>query len=192
MAKDLKNPDELTTGLHVWPDFHGNRSPLADQSLKGMVIGLSLSQTLDDLALLYLATLQSTALGTRHILDAMREAGHDITTLFLCGGLSKNALFVRMHANVTGLPVVLAAEREAVLVGAAVLGACASRDYTSIQEAMENMAKIGKVVRPNLELESFYRKKYAVFLRMFAHQREYAALMSDGHADADAFPPLRK
>lgn len=37
MAKDLRNPDELTTGLHVWPDFHGNRSPLADQSLKGMV-----------------------------------------------------------------------------------------------------------------------------------------------------------
>ncbi|XP_053485738.1 FGGY carbohydrate kinase domain-containing protein isoform X1 [Ictalurus furcatus] len=192
MAKDLKNPDELTTGVHVWPDFHGNRSPLADQSLKGMVIGLSLSRTLDDLALLYLATLQATALGTRHILDAMRDAGHDITTLFLCGGLSKNALFVRVHANVTGLPVVLAAEREAVLVGAAVLGACASRDYTSIQEAMEKMARIGKVVRPNLELESFYRKKYAVFLRLFAHQREYAALMSDGHTDADVFTPLRK
>ncbi|KAI5104686.1 FGGY carbohydrate kinase domain-containing protein, partial [Silurus meridionalis] len=153
MAKDLENLDELTTGLHVGPDFHGNRSPLADQTLKGMVIGLSLSQTLDDLALLYLATLQSTALGTRHILDAMREAGHDITTLFLCGGLSKNPLFVQIHANVTGLPIVLPAEREAVLVGAAVLGACASQDYTSIQEAMEKMASIGEVVQPDLKLE---------------------------------------
>ncbi|KAG7330572.1 hypothetical protein KOW79_006794 [Hemibagrus wyckioides] len=179
MAKDLKNPDKLTSGLHVWPDFHGNRSPLADQSLKGMVVGLSLSHTLEDLALLYLATVQATALGTRHILEALREAGHDITTVFLCGGLSKNPLFVRMHANVTGLPMVLPAEREAVLVGAAVLGACASHDYTSIQEAMEKMGKVGHVVRPNLELESFYRKKYAVFLRLFAHQREYVALMND-------------
>ncbi|XP_036452936.1 FGGY carbohydrate kinase domain-containing protein [Colossoma macropomum] len=179
LSKDKKHLDLLTTGLHVWPDFHGNRSPLADQSLKGMVVGLSLSQTLDDLALLYLATLQAVALGTRHVLDAMREAGHDITTLFLCGGLSKNPLFVQMHANVTGLPVVLPAEREAVLVGAAVLGACASCDYSSIQEAMEKMGKVGKVIQPNLELESFYRKKYAVFLRLYVHQREYAALMRD-------------
>lgn len=179
MSKDQKHLDQLTTNLHVWPDFHGNRSPLADQSLKGMVVGLSLSQTLDDLALLYLATVQAIALGTRHILTAMKEAGHDITTLFLCGGLSKNPLFVQMHANTTGLPVVLPAEREAVLVGAAVLGACASGDYSSIQEAMEKMARIGKVIQPNLELESFYRKKYAVFLRLFAHQREYSALMSD-------------
>ncbi|TSR15994.1 FGGY carbohydrate kinase domain-containing protein [Bagarius yarrelli] len=133
MAEDLKNPDELTASLHVWPDFHGNRSPLADQGLKGMVVGLSLSQSLEDLALLYLATVQATALGTRHILEAMREAGHDISTMFLCGGLSKNPLFVQTHANVTGLPVVLPAEREAVLIGAAVLGACASGDYTSIQ-----------------------------------------------------------
>lgn len=31
----------LTSNIHVWPDFHGNRSPLADSSLLGMVISLS-------------------------------------------------------------------------------------------------------------------------------------------------------
>nr|XP_046263487.1 FGGY carbohydrate kinase domain-containing protein [Scatophagus argus] len=170
--------DLLGSSLHVWPDFHGNRSPLADPSLKGMVVGLPLSQTLDDLALLYLATVQALALGTLHILEAMREAGHDITTLFLCGGLSKNTLFVQIHANATGLPVVLPAQIEAVLIGAAILGACASQDYSSIQEAMEKMAKVGKVVQPDHELGSFYERKYKVFLRLFAHQREYQALMN--------------
>lgn len=42
-------------------------------------------------------------LGTLHILEAMKEAGHDIRTLFLCGGLSKNSLFVQIHANATGI-----------------------------------------------------------------------------------------
>lgn len=27
----------LTKDIHVWPDFHGNRSPLADPNMKGMV-----------------------------------------------------------------------------------------------------------------------------------------------------------
>ncbi|XP_028283633.1 FGGY carbohydrate kinase domain-containing protein [Parambassis ranga] len=178
MTKSGSAVDLLASSLHVWPDFHGNRSPLADPTLKGMVIGLSLSQTLDDLALLYLATIQALALGTLHILEAMKEAGHDIRTLFLCGGLSKNSLFVQIHANATGLPVVLPDQMEAVLVGAAVLGACASQDYSSIQEAMEKMAKVGKVVQPDRELQSFYERKYKVFLRLFSHQREYQALMN--------------
>ncbi|XP_016103351.1 FGGY carbohydrate kinase domain-containing protein [Sinocyclocheilus grahami] len=177
MSADAAQLEQLTARLHVWPDFHGNRSPLADQTARGVVVGLTLSQTLDDLALLYLATLQAIALGTRHIIDAMRAAGHDITTLFLCGGLSKNALFVQTHANTTGLPVVLPAEREAVLLGAAVIGACASSDCSSIQEAMRRMTRIGRVVRPNPGLESFYRRKYTVFLRLYDHQKECVALM---------------
>lgn len=36
--KGLKNISYLTKDIHVWPDFHGNRSPLADPTLKGMVI----------------------------------------------------------------------------------------------------------------------------------------------------------
>ncbi|PWA17586.1 hypothetical protein CCH79_00011298 [Gambusia affinis] len=172
MAGSPPAVDLLGSSLHVWPDFHGNRSPLADPTLKGMVIGLPLSQTVDDLARLYLATLQALALGTRHILDSVKEAGCDIRTLFLCGGLSKNLLFVQIQANATALPVVLPEQSEAVLLGAAVLGACASQDYETIEEAMEKMAKVGRVVQPDQELKSFYDRKYKVFLQLFSHQRD--------------------
>ncbi|XP_006862548.1 PREDICTED: FGGY carbohydrate kinase domain-containing protein-like isoform X1 [Chrysochloris asiatica] len=199
----------LTVDLHVWPDFHGNRSPLADLTLKGMkstaylyrpavailhsphghlllffsssrqVTGLKLSQDLDNLAILYLATVQAIAFGTRHIIEAMEAAGHSISTLFLCGGLSKNSLFVQMHADITGMPVVLSQEVESVLVGAAILGACASGDFTSVQEAMARMSKIGKVVFPRCEDKRYYDKKYQVFLKLVEHQKEYAAIMKE-------------
>ncbi|XP_044626862.1 FGGY carbohydrate kinase domain-containing protein isoform X6 [Equus asinus] len=167
----------LTVDLHVWPDFHGNRSPLADLTLKGMVTGLKLSQDLDDLAILYLATVQAIAFGTRLIIEAMEAAGHSVSTLFLCGGLSKNPLFVQMHADITGMPVILSREVESVLVGAAILGACASGDFASVQEAMAKMSKVGKVVFPRLEDKRYYDKKYKVFLKLVEHQKEYAAIM---------------
>lgn len=37
MAGSLSAVDLLGSSLHVWPDFHGNRSPLADPTLKGTV-----------------------------------------------------------------------------------------------------------------------------------------------------------
>ncbi|PKK27163.1 FGGY carbohydrate kinase domain-containing protein isoform X5 [Columba livia] len=117
-------------------------------------------------------------LGTRHILETMQAAGHHINTLFLCGGLSKNPLFVQMHADITGKPVVLSKEVESVLVGAAILGACASGDFASIQEAMAKMGKIGRVVQPNHEHKRFYDKKYEVFLKLVEHQKEYRSIMN--------------
>ncbi|KAM6077477.1 FGGY carbohydrate kinase domain-containing protein isoform 3-T16 [Theristicus caerulescens] len=149
------------------------------QSATGkLVVGLTLSRGLDELALIYLATIQAIALGTRHILETMQAAGHHINTLFLCGGLSKNPLFVQMHADITGKPVVLSKEVESVLVGAAILGACASEDFASIKEAMAKMGKIGRVVQPNHEHKRFYDKKYEVFLKLVEHQREYRSIMN--------------
>ncbi|XP_073090111.1 FGGY carbohydrate kinase domain-containing protein isoform X4 [Manis javanica] len=188
----------LTVDLHVWPDFHGNRSPLADPTLKGMVTGLKLSQDLNDLAILYLATVQAIAFGTRLIIESMEAEGHTISTLFLCGGLSKNPLFVQMHADITGVPVVLSQEVESVLVGAAILGACASGDFASVQipyvntsririslelfpdlqcltqssclEAMARMSKVGKVVFPRLEDKSSHQSSLRMTLE---HPRIY-------------------
>ncbi|XP_048352598.1 FGGY carbohydrate kinase domain-containing protein isoform X4 [Sphaerodactylus townsendi] len=167
----------LTVDVHIWPDFHGNRSPLADLTLKGMVVGLTLSQGLDDLAVLYLATIQAIALGTRQIVETMQTAGHHVNTLFMCGGLSKNSLFVQMHADITGMPVVLAQEVESVLVGAAILGACASKDFASLQDAMEKMGRVGKIVLPNHKDKRFYDKKYKVFLKLVEHQQQYKTIM---------------
>lgn len=57
----------LTKNLHILPDFHGNRSPIANHNLKGMVCGLTLTSGLHDLALQYLATLQGLAVSCSFI-----------------------------------------------------------------------------------------------------------------------------
>lgn len=61
MAKEqnLSSVHFLTKDFHVWPDLHGNRSPIADPTIKGMICGLTMSATVDNLALTYLGFVQA-------------------------------------------------------------------------------------------------------------------------------------
>ncbi|MHC5028246.1 MAG: FGGY-family carbohydrate kinase [Planctomycetota bacterium] len=168
----------LTRDLHVMPDFHGNRSPRGDATLRGMISGLRLENTLDELALLYLATIQAIAHGTRHIVSALNDGGFAIDTLFACGGGTKNPLFLREHADVTGCRIVLPKEPEAVLLGAAILGAVAGGVHPSVAEAMAAMSHAGAVIEPREQIAAFHDAKHAVFHRLYDDQVAYRDTMN--------------
>jgi len=162
----------LTKDLHILPDFHGNRSPLADPHAKGILSGLTLDANAEDLALLYLAAVQSIAYGTRHIIEHCNAHGLQIDTLLACGGLSKNKVFIQEHANIVGCPVALPREKESVLLGAAVLGAVAAKKFVSIREAMMALNAPGLVVEPSQDpqVKKYHDAKYSIFRSMYKQQ----------------------
>jgi len=173
LAGSSATPGTLTRDLHVLPDHHGNRSPRANPTLRGMISGLKLSATVDALALEYLATVQAIAHGTRHIIDTMNTHGYRIDTVIATGGDSKNPVFLREHADATGARILLPKEPEAVLLGSAMLAACASGHFASVVEAMTRMAAVSSVITPNAAVRAFHDKKQRVFLRMHDDQLAY-------------------
>ncbi|KAL1917652.1 uncharacterized protein VTP21DRAFT_4045 [Calcarisporiella thermophila] len=207
-SRKVGHMERLTQHYHVYPDFHGNRSPVADPNLRGAIVGLSLDNSLDDLALLYYATLQAIACQARHIIETLNAAGHAIDTLFLSGGLCQNPVFVTLHSNITRCRVVLPKYEEgAVVLGAAILGACAAEELSQTQrfptsthcpaapvqeqpfgpnrrgmglwEVMRRMGNAGGVVHPTSDQEKLrlYEGKYKVFKAMLEDQYKYRKLM---------------
>jgi len=175
----VRFPAELTRELHVLPDHHGNRSPRADPTLRGMVSGLSLATSEDALGRLYLATIQAIAYGTRHILEALNKQGYQVDTLLATGGDLKNPVFVREHADATGARILLPSEPESVLLGSAILGAVASGDQPGVLPAMTAMSRVARVVEPTGgEQQAFHERKYQVFLSMHEHQLAYRSAMA--------------
>lgn len=181
--KDLEDVGLLTNDLHVLPYFHGNRSPRADASLRGGVIGLTLSSTIDDLAIQYLATIQAVAYGTRHIIEEMNKSGYNINQICATGGGTKNELFLKQHADICGCKMILPKKSEAVLLGSAVLAGVASGIYSNIQEAMAGMNQAGKVIEPekNQALLNYHNSKYKVFHKMYQDERSYNEIMKEDH-----------
>ncbi|MGH7081872.1 MAG: FGGY-family carbohydrate kinase, partial [Acetobacteraceae bacterium] len=129
---------------------------------------------------LYLAAMQAIAYGTRHIVETMNEAGYAIDFVLAAGGGSRNGVFLESHADALGLPVAVGREPEAVLLGAAILGAVAGSIHPRITAAMAAMSRVGRVIRPRGgEAARYHAAKYAVFQRLFADQMAYRALMED-------------
>lgn len=181
LAKNVACKSCLTQHLHVLPYFHGNRSPRANPNLYGMISGLRLSNSIEELALLYYATVQAIAYGTKHILATLNQHGFNIDTILACGGGSNNELLLQEHADITGCPIALPKEPEAVLLGSAILGAVAAKKYPSVLAAMQAMNKVGKIIQPNRStaIQAYHQAKYKVFLEMYADQMKYAKIMQN-------------
>lgn len=165
--------------LHVLPYHHGNRSPRADPYARGMVSGLTLSNTSDDVALLYYATIQAIAYGTRHIIEAMNAKGYEIRKIHLSGGHLKNRLFIQGHADITGCDIIIPKEPEAVLLGASILAAVAGGEFPDIPQAMRSMCQTARVVHPDPSTFQFHEAKYSIFKEMYNFQRSMRERMEN-------------
>ncbi|KMV71584.1 FGGY-family carbohydrate kinase [Erwinia aphidicola] len=180
MAGEADKIAFLTQDIHMLPYFHGNRSPRANPNLTGMLTGLKLSRTPEDMALHYLATIQAIALGTRHIIETMNQTGYSIDTIMASGGGTKNPIFVQEHANATGCTMLLAEESESMLLGSAMMGTVAAGVYDSLPEAMNAMSRIGKTVTPQTnEIKRYYDRKYRVFREMYHDHMKYQQMMQE-------------
>ncbi|MBC7005588.1 FGGY-family carbohydrate kinase [Photobacterium sp. BZF1] len=176
---ELLNPN-CTIDTHVLDYHHGNRSPIGDATLTGMVTGLTLNSDLQTLAVQYLATIQSITYGARHIIEVLETEGHQITEIHMCGGATKNTLWMRELSDATGLPVYLNSEPEAVLLGSAIMAAVASEYYTNIGTAITAMVQQSLTVTPNHQRRGFHDAKYSVYRCMYKDQIKYKAMMEKG------------
>jgi ribulose kinase len=77
---------KLAAGLHVVPEFLGNRAPLADPHAKAIIAGLGMERDLDNLMALYVAGLCGIGYGLRQIIDAQKACGIHSENIVISGG----------------------------------------------------------------------------------------------------------
>jgi len=166
----------MAQDMVVLPDFHGNRSPLANPASRGAIHGLTLDSSFDSLARLYYATAVGIALGTRHIIDALDGNGYAIRHLHLAGGHVANPLLVRLYADATGCAVEVPGEDDSVLLGTAMAAAAAAGLHGSLAGAAAAMRRPGRRIMPAPETRAHFAGQYRRFLLMHEHQRALRAV----------------
>jgi L-ribulokinase len=157
------------TGLLALDWWNGNRSVLVDADLRGLIVGMSLATRAPEI---YRALIESTAFGTRVIVEAFERAGLPVESIVACGGLpDRNPLLMQIYADVTGREIRVAASRQTPALGAALFAAVAAGGaaggYDSIGAASERMAHLSDTTYvPDPGSSAIYDRLYAEYLRL--------------------------
>ena len=148
--------------LIVIPDFHGNRSPISNPSIRGSVHGIGLETSAEQL---YAAAIEGLAFGTRHIMDRIEKyTKTKIDGMVITGGLSKSHLFNQINSNVCSIPVIIPKSDNGVLLGSAMIAAVAAGKYPNLKDAQMKMSSKGQLIKPEMG-DVNYEAKFETFIQ---------------------------
>lgn len=187
MREQAGAPTISYLGRHYffYGDFWGNRSPIADASMRGSMIGIDSDKSTDNMALWYYATMEFIAMQTRQIIQKMNDEGHSISSIFMSGSQCQNPVLMDLMATICQAPVLIPRYVNAAVVhGAAMLGAKAASHATSeaggreaetLWSIMDRMSKTGRLVEPGKDSNEtqLFDAKYEIFLELCESQQSY-------------------
>jgi L-ribulokinase len=138
-----------------------------DTELSGLIVGMTLATRAPDI---YRALIESTAYGTRTIIEAFEASGVPVKELVIAGGLIKNKMLMQIYADVTGRDLSVAASSQGPALGSAIHAAVAAGAYTDIYAAADAMGQSHKnAYTPNLEHQRVYDALYAEYKLLHDH-----------------------
>ncbi len=142
----------------------GNRSVLVDGRLSGVIVGLTLATTAPEI---YRALLESTAFGTRMIIEEFGASGVPVTEFVVAGGLIKSAPLMQIYADVTRRPLSVIGSGQGPALGSAIHAAVAARADPDVPTAAATMGRINRdVYQPEPARADVYDELYAEYVQL--------------------------
>jgi D-ribulokinase len=154
---------QLIGGVHVVPEFLGNRAPFADPDARGLIAGLDMDTGTQSLVALYLAGICGLGYGARQIVQVQQGKGIATDMIVVSGGAGQSPLVRQLLADATGLTVAASTSPEPVLLGSAILGAVAAGRYSDAVAAMAAMSEFGEIYAPDPAMRAWHDKRFEAF-----------------------------
>jgi xylulokinase len=145
------------------PYLSGERTPVADAQVRGVMMGLGHES---DGKILTHAVLDAVAFAFRDSLEALKEAGTTVSRVMAVGGGTKSELWMKIIATALNVPVDLPGASEVGgAFGAARMGlmAATGASYKSVC----TKPKIARSIAPDAKLRGAYDDAYARYTQIY-------------------------
>jgi xylulokinase len=164
LGDTLKAPANVT----FLPYLSGERTPHNDAKIRGAFVGIGHES---NRAVLTQAVLEGVAFAFRDSLEALRDAGTELTRVTAVGGGSRSRYWLRAVATVLGLPVDIPAEGDfGAAFGAARLGLIAAEkaDPLSVCTAPATI----ETIEPDAKRKDAFEAAYHRFRKLYPANKE--------------------
>jgi L-ribulokinase len=164
LTAEAEKIDIGESGIVALDWMNGRRTPDANQSLKGAVMGLNLGS---DAPKIFRALVEATVFGSKKIIDRFLSEGVRVDGVIALGGVAKKSPFVmQVMADVLNMSIKVARSEQTVALGAAMFAAVAAGIYESIEKAQGAMgAGFDAEYKPIPENVKKYKSLYEAYGR---------------------------
>jgi len=149
-------------GLVFLPYLTGERTPHPDPLARGAFVGLTVRHGLGHMAR---AVMEGVAFGLRDSVELM-AAEMELGEVRVSGGGASSDLWLRIIADVIGLPVRVVGTAESAAHGAAMLAAVGAGTFDSVAEACEAAVEVGEITEPGQDA-AVYDEVYRVYRDLY-------------------------
>ena len=154
--------------LLTLPYFLGEKSPLHDPNLRGVISGLHLGTTRGDI---HRSFLEAIAYGFKEHFQIFAERGLIVKSPKVTNGGSKSRLWREILADVLDKNLTSIINHPGASFGAAVIagiGSGAISDWSYVDGALEK----GEIIEPNGSNKARYQERYGMYLELQTSTRE--------------------
>ena len=165
MDQEVAETPPGSGGLIFTPWMYGERSPIADESLRAAFLNLGSNHTRQQMTR---SIYEGVAYNLRWMLDSISELyGFQPNPLRVVGGGAKGLPWLQIIADVTGRSLEVAGHpQEATALGAGLIAAVGLGIYPTI-EATARVVPFTCCVTPNPESRATYEQLYTAFRQLY-------------------------
>jgi L-xylulokinase len=154
IADNIVENQQFDEELFYLPYIYG----ASDVCNTGAFVGLNSNHTYKDMLR---AVFEGIVFEHNRRIEKIRDMGIKFDTAVLTGGAANSAVFCQLFADVTGVKIQTVKQSQTGSLGGAILGMAALGIYSSIEDAVNNMAEYKECYNPNKN--ELYDLKYSKF-----------------------------
>lgn len=165
LESGIKN---IRNKIFVLPHFIGSGTPWLDDYSRGMITGLRINDTKEDI---FISILESICFELKMNLEIIEKNLGNINELRVLGGGSKSDLWLKIRSNIFQIPIKRVKNQEGGCLAGALFSMVENKEYKNINEAVNDSVGIEKIFYPEKESEDYYKEKYSIYKKIYVKNK---------------------
>lgn len=154
---------KIKNKIFILPHFIGSGTPWLDDYSRGMILGLKLEDTKEDI---FISILESLCFELKINLEVIEKGLGNMLELRVLGGGSRSNLWLQIRANILNTQIKRVKIQEGGCFAGVLFSMVEDRKYKNISEAVKNTVEIEKIFYPDLK-SNYYKEKYNIYKKIY-------------------------